>query len=117
MNVISELGLSFVADGSDFVTEPFNLNGLVVMEVPTSHEGVSQDFDGGTLSVQRSYDGGTSWEIYTDSQANPASITAPNRAIAMTFGDFTLCRLFVTGATTPVLTAVMLNTKDRPKAA
>lgn len=113
MNIIQELGLSsFAADGT---SEAFILNGLVVVQVPTSHLGVSQDLGGGSLSVQRSYDGGASWEIYTDADGNPATITALNRALPMTFGMETLCRLSLTDSTSPTITAVIVSTKDRPK--
>ena len=108
MNVLATLG-SFSADASKGGDRLFTCNGDVTVSVPTDHDGDAQTFGSGTLALQVSRDNGTSYETYTDTAGNAATLTAVNTTMRCFFPGPMRVRLNLSSSTNPDIDCVFMS--------
>ena len=110
MNPLATLG-GFSANASKGDDRLFTCDDYVSFSVPTNHDGVAQSFGGGTLALQISRDNGTSYETYTDTAGNAATITAFNSTKLCFFPGPTRVRLNLSASTSPDIDCVWMSGK------
>jgi hypothetical protein len=93
----------------DAAKGPFTLNGDITVVVPTAHEGNTESFGSGTLALQYTTDNGTSYQTYTDTSGNAATLTATNVTMRCFFAGPTKCRLSLGSSTSPDITCVNIK--------
>lgn len=107
MNILSLVGGAFTANNQ--TRGDFLLSGEITIEVPTTHNGNTEDLSSGTLALQITTDGGDSYRTYTDTDANAATLTSTGVTMRCYFAGVTRCRLNLTGSTTPDVTCVEIK--------
>ena len=111
MNVLATLG-GFSANATKGSDRLFTCSGDVTVSVPTNHDGVAQSFGGGTLALKVSRDNGTSYETYTDTAGNAATITAVNTTMRCYFPGPTRVALDLSSSTSPDIDCVWMSGKE-----